>query len=346
MTVTSSEQRSAPRPAPSFLSGVRYEHLLAGVSGGVISTCILHPLDLLKIRFEFNVFTFEYQPPASGLRFAVNEDQWRLSRSSRPSYLPTAVSIVRGEGVRGLYQGLTPNVVGAGSAWGFYFLFYNAFKSSLQGGNTRRQLTAGHHLAAASASGVVTLTLTNPVWVVKTRLCLQSQAGQYSGFTDALLKIGRQEGVRGLYSGFVPGLFGVSHGAVQFVAYEEMKNRYHNYRRQEITTKLGTAEYLTFAALSKLLAAFITYPYQVVRTRLQNTESKYSGSLDCIRKIMTLEGAIGFYKGLTPNLVRVVPATMITFVVYENLSHYLLKREDSEKVVGIVSLVESDEKKS
>ena len=321
----SSDHRSPPRPAPSFLSGVRVEHLVAGVSGGLISTCVLHPLDLLKIRF------------------AVNEDQWKLSRKSRPSYLPSVVKIVRTEGLRGLYQGVTPNIIGAGSAWGFYFLLYNAFKSSLQGGNTRQQLTAAHHLVAASASGVITLSLTNPIWVVKTRLCLQSQPRLYSGFTDALLKIGRHEGLRGLYSGFVPGLFGVSHGAVQFMAYDEMKNKYHNYHGQEITTKLGTAEYLTFAALSKLTAAFLTYPYQVVRTRLQNTDTKYSGSLDCVGKIYKLEGGIGFYKGLTPNLVRVVPATMITFVVYENLSHYLLlKREESQKVVGIVSLAEGE----
>jgi len=320
----SSDHRSSPRPAPSFLSGVRWEHLVAGVSGGLISTCVLHPLDLLKIRF------------------AVNEDQWKLSRSSRPSYFPSAVAIVRGQGLRGLYQGVTPNIVGAGSAWGFYFLFYNAFKSSLQGGDNRQQLTAAHHLVAASASGVITLSLTNPVWVVKTRLCLQTEPRLYSGFTDALVKITRQEGVRGLYSGFVPGLFGVSHGAVQFMAYEEMKNKYHNYHGQDITTKLGTAEYLTFAALSKLTAAFLTYPYQVVRTRLQNTDTKYSGSLDCIGKIFKLEGGIGFYKGLTPNLLRVVPATMITFVVYENLSHHLLKREESQKVVGIVSLTDSE----
>lgn len=279
----------------------------------------------------------------------MNEDQWKLSnRASRPSYLPTAVNIVKTEGVTGLYQGVTPNILGAGSAWGFYFLFYNAFKSGLQGGNRQKQLSAGSHLLAASSSGVLTLTITNPIWVVKTRLCLQSSGGsntkKYSGFIDALVKISRQEGLRGLYSGFVPGLFGVSHGAVQFMAYEELKNSYHNYYKQDITTKLGTLEYLSFAAMSKLLAAFITYPYQVVRTRLQNQEKKYSGSLDCIRKIYTLEGGIGFYKGLTPNLIRVVPATMITFVVYENLSHYLLKREESKKVVGIVSLSEKNEK--
>ena len=55
----------------------------------------------------------------------------------------------------------------------------------------------------------------------------------------------------------------------------------------------------------------------------------------------------GFYKGLSPNLLRVVPATMITFVVYENVSFYLLKRtEEREKVVGIVNLEDGKKGKS
>jgi len=330
------EHRTATKPF-RFLSGVRYEHLVAGVGGGVVATSILHPLDLLKIRF------------------AVNDGQWQLSPSTRPTYRSTVVNILRSEGVRGLYQGVTPNILGAGSAWGFYFFFYNAAKSKMQDGNAQKQLSALSHLLAASSSGVLTLTMTNPIWVVKTRLCLQSgdqnksaaksDARVYRGFLDALVKIARHEGLRGLYSGFVPGLFGVSHGAVQFMAYEELKNSYHNYHKQEITTKLGTIEYLSFAALSKLFAAMTTYPYQVVRARLQDTQSKYISSRDCISKIYNLEGWMGFYKGLTPNLIRVVPATMITFVVYENLSYYLLSRRDkSEKVVGIVNLNENNPK--
>ena len=39
------------------------------------------------------------------------------------------------------------------------------------------------------------------------------------------------------------------------------------------------------------------------------------------------EGPLGFYKGLKPNLMRVVPATAITFVVYEQVSHFLLRRQ-------------------
>lgn len=335
-TEMTTEHRAAPKQF-GFLSGVRYEHLVAGVGGGVVATSILHPLDLLKIRF------------------AVNDSKWQLNSSTRPTYRSTVISILRSEGVQGLYQGVTPNIVGAGAAWGFYFFFYNAAKSNLQGGNAQKQLSALSHLLAASSAGVLTLTMTNPIWVAKTRLCLQSGdkhklAGKsdtkvYRGFTDALVKIARHEGLRGLYSGFVPGLFGVSHGAVQFMAYEEMKNSYHNYYNQEITTKLGTMEYLSFAALSKLFAALSTYPYQVVRARLQDTQNKYVSSRDCIGKIYKLEGWMGFYKGLTPNLIRVVPATMITFVVYENLSFYLLRRKDSEKVVGIVNLPESNPKK-
>ena len=60
----------------------------------------------------------------------------------------------------------------------------------------------------------------------------------YRGMVDALVKMYRYEGIRGLYKGFVPGIFGVSHGALQFMAYEEMKNSYNSYRNLPIDTKL------------------------------------------------------------------------------------------------------------
>ena len=45
--------------------------------------------------------------------------------ADRPQYrgiLDAFVQIHRKEGIRGLYQGVTPNVWGAGASWGFYFL--------------------------------------------------------------------------------------------------------------------------------------------------------------------------------------------------------------------------------
>lgn len=62
------------------------------------------------------------------------------------------------------------------------------------------------HMFAAADAGVLTLLMTNPIWVVKTRLCLQyaedvnmAESKRYRGMTDALKKIYKTEGIRGLY---------------------------------------------------------------------------------------------------------------------------------------------------
>ncbi|XP_075585469.1 solute carrier family 25 member 32 isoform X2 [Dermatophagoides farinae] len=313
-TMTTKSQKTS-KSDMTLSSNVKYEHLVAGISGGVASTLALHPLDLLKVRLAVNDGQVATRPQYSGLINAVT-------------------TIFRQEGVRGFYRGVTPNCWGAGTSWGLYFLFYNAIKSHMSNvGDIQMNLNAGQHIVAASEAGIMTLVLTNPIWVVKTRLCLQyggmsenavQPTKRYSGMLDALTKIYRFEGIRGLYRGFVPGIFGVSHGALQFMAYEELKRYYiehYGLRREE---RLGTAAYLGCAALSKLFAAIITYPYQVVRARLQDQYANYNGVVDVIRRTWRLEGAKGFYKGIVPNLLRVTPACAITFVVYENTSHLLL----------------------
>lgn len=51
LTNTSSNIMKNHSNGNSILSHFKYQHLLAGMSGGAISTLILHPLDLMKIRF-------------------------------------------------------------------------------------------------------------------------------------------------------------------------------------------------------------------------------------------------------------------------------------------------------
>ena len=102
---------SRPPALLNILGPVQFRHMIAGMSGGVVSTVILHPLDLLKIRF------------------AVDD-----GTAGKPRYtsIGQAVKIiVRSEGVRGLYRGVVCNTVTAGSAWGSYFLFYQVGMRSL-----------------------------------------------------------------------------------------------------------------------------------------------------------------------------------------------------------------------
>ncbi|KAL8181823.1 UNVERIFIED_CONTAM: hypothetical protein K2H54_031038 [Gekko kuhli] len=260
---------SAPPAARSLFRHVRFENLVAGLSGGVISTLVLHPLDLVKIRFAVSD-GLELRPKYNGILHCLS-------------------TIWKHEGLRGLYQGVTPNMWGAGASWGLYFFFYNAIKA-YKTEDRQESLGASEHLVSAAEAGAMTLCITNPIWVTKTRLVLQYEAGidpskrQYKGMVDALIKIYKCEGIRGLYKGFVPGLFGTSHGALQFMAYEELKSEYNKHWNRPSDSKLSTLEYITMAALSKIFAVSATYPYQVVRARLQDQHNRYSGVVDVMHR--------------------------------------------------------------
>ncbi|KAF9089345.1 hypothetical protein BGX27_002516, partial [Mortierella sp. AM989] len=318
------------------------DQALAGFTGGAVSTIFLHPLDLIKTRFQVNAA--QGAPRIGGT-------------------LRSFQQIYRSEGFRhGLYRGLTPNFAGATVSWGLYFYLYAGIKAKMPVDPTTKRLGPSQHMAASILGGALTAVVTNPFWVIKTRMCTTQKTtpGAYQSLLGGLVTLVRTEGVKGLYRGIVPALFGVSHGAIQFMAYEQLK-----YWRQEAKKKrwekqfleevrgnantpisdsvmgelmktrvlekkhdwetLSTIEYLCMAASSKVTATVATYPYQVLRSRLQMMSSPqgevaYTGVMDCIRKIRKAEGILGFYKGVAPNVIRVLPGTCITFLVYETVS--------------------------
>ncbi|SNX86587.1 related to FAD carrier protein FLX1 [Melanopsichium pennsylvanicum] len=265
--------------------------------------------------------------------------------------------IVKADGWRGLYRGLSPNVAGNSASWGLYFLWYTMIKERMSANQVitedgPKRLSAGQHLLAASESGAITALMTNPIWVVKTRMFTTprsvafSAAAQasgrpspevYRGLWHGLVSIYKTEGVRGWYKGAGLALFGVSNGAIQFMAYEELKRWRTSVAARKVVTcpgeehvdtnmiKLSNAEYIVMSGVSKVAAILLTYPYQVVRSRIQNhaTSHIYPDIQTCIRLTYTQEGLRAFYKGLVPNLVRILPGTCVTFVVYENVSWVL-----------------------
>ncbi|CAF1434004.1 unnamed protein product [Adineta ricciae] len=287
------------------LSSIQYNQFLAGLSGGVVSSLILHPFDLVKVRFQ--VTETKFVVPNSSLPY----------RPHYTSLFDAFRTIYREKGLmHGLYQGVAPNVLGNGISWGLYLFLYNTV--DILNNKERQNVTLKDRLVYSTVAGVTTISITNPIWVLKTRMCLQyadyRKDTYYKNMFDCIRKIYRSEGIKAFYKGLTPGIFGTIHGTIQFVTYEQMKDFYS---RNFHTTHLSTSIILTFSATSKLLAASITYPYQVVRTRLQDQHQQYNGVVDVIRRTYSREGIGGFYKGLVPALYRVVPACCITFVVYE-----------------------------
>ncbi|PNT26599.1 hypothetical protein POPTR_007G019000v4 [Populus trichocarpa] len=293
----------------------QWENATAGAVAGFATVAAVHPLDVVRTRFQV--------------------DDGRVV--NLPTYKNTAhaiLNIARLEGLKGLYAGFFPAVLGSTVSWGLYFFFYSRAKQRYSK-NRDEKLSPGLHLASAAEAGALVCFCTNPIWLVKTRLQLQNplhQTRRYSGFYDALKTIMREEGWRALYKGIVPSLFLVSHGAVQFTAYEELRKVIVDYKAKQRkedcksadTDLLNSVDYAVLGGSSKIAAIILTYPFQVIRSRLQQRPSmegipRYMDSWHVMKATARFEGFRGFYKGITPNLLKNVPASSITFIVYENV---------------------------
>lgn len=98
-------------------------------------------------------------------------------------------------------------------------------KKEMQGGDPEYRTSAGQHLLAAAEASAITAMMTNPIWVVKTRVFAtpHNAPGAYNGLFNSFARIYRAEGMRGLYRGSLLALVGVSNGSIQFATYEEIK---------------------------------------------------------------------------------------------------------------------------
>ena len=78
------------------------------------------------------------------------------------------------------------------------------------------------------------VVITNPLWLMKTRLQLQgnpndsaNKRGRYRGLVDTITTMYREEGLSGFYKGFLPALLLTSHGAVQVQLFQLLFYRFN-----------------------------------------------------------------------------------------------------------------------
>ena len=78
----------------------------------------------------------------------------------------------------------------------------------------------------------------------------------------------------------------------------------------------GAVTIATIGGFSGALGASLVYPLNLLRTRLQTQGTAihprtYIGFMDVTRQTIEGEGFLGLFRGLTPNLLKVVPAVSI-----------------------------------
>jgi solute carrier family 25 protein 33/36 len=91
-----------------------------------------------------------------------------------------------------------------------------------------------------------------------------------------------------------------------------------------LKSNLGPLRHFWNAATAKLIASIVTYPHEVLRTRMREATTvgndahyKYISLHQSIKTIWKEEGFLAFYGGMPAHLIRVVPNSAIMFFCYE-----------------------------
>ncbi|KAJ3456378.1 hypothetical protein MRS44_016401 [Fusarium solani] len=312
----------------------------SGAVGGFASGIFTCPLDVIKIRLQA-------QGSLVPVRFCTN-----IPKSHYPKLIVS-------------YKYLAADKSGPPEPQIQVLMFKPAYLSSRP--NSVNILSS---IAAGTASTIVT----NPIWTVKVRLMSQAYRPcrsrlfrkkriyrphwHYHSTLDAAYKMYTTEGVGAFYSGLGAALLGLSHVAVQFPTYEYLKTKFTG--KGMGASQDDEAEWvsiLSASVLSKIAASGVTYPHEVIRTRLQTQrrpvpgaefleglggftrlrgtglsgmvlQAKYRGIVDTFHTILREEGWRALYNGMGVNMARSVPAATVTMMSYEYVMSSLLRIKD------------------
>jgi solute carrier family 25 aspartate/glutamate transporter 12/13 len=95
---------------------------------------------------------------------------------------------------------------------------------------------------------------------------------------------------------------------------------------------LESAHHFALGSLAGAFGAFVVYPIDLVKTRMQNQRSArvgqvlYKNSIDCARKVIQNEGFKGLYSGVLPQLVGVAPEKAIKLTVNDIIRGYFTEK--------------------
>eukprot|EP00928_Gymnodinium_smaydae_P064794 TRINITY_DN48056_c0_g1_i1.p1 TRINITY_DN48056_c0_g1~~TRINITY_DN48056_c0_g1_i1.p1 ORF type:complete len:309 (+),score=27.22 TRINITY_DN48056_c0_g1_i1:47-973(+) len=246
---------------------------------------------------------------------------------SRLGFFPMMGTIVKNEGVRGLYSGMAPAVARHIPYTGFRAIGYEYIRRIFCGDDPAK---AGFVAKAASGmtAGAIGQAIAVPCDLVKVRRMGDGRlvaAGKlkkprYTGLIDAFRTIYRMEGLRGMYAGCSP--------AIQRAALVNLGElTTYDTAKQYFVTILGDnlSCHVCSAVCSGFFASLCSTPADVAKSRIMNQARNadgtvlYKGTWDCWVKTVRSEGILALYKGFFPGWMRLGPWQLVFWCTYEQM---------------------------
>ncbi|KAK7112767.1 peroxisomal membrane protein PMP34-like isoform X1 [Littorina saxatilis] len=305
-----SAQSGSEKMAPSIFSYSNLVHAVSGAVGSVVAITVFYPLDTVRTRLQV--------------------DDHRRAKHAHE----ILADIIREEGILGLYRGWLSMAFTMLMSSFVYFYTYHGLRSSLLTPDLSPDPLTD--LVIAYIAGVVNVLVTTPLWVANTRLKLQgaklhtkaydkASDRKYEGIRDCLEKIIQDEGFWSLWNGTAPSLMLAANPAIQFMVYEALK-RY--FQRAYHTAELSGMLYFIIGAIAKAGATVVTYPLQVVQSRLRAGLAKAEKAQSLLQNIMYLvkhQGVGALYKGMEAKLFQTVLTAALMFVAYEKIAAVIFR---------------------
>ncbi|GMH06898.1 hypothetical protein Nepgr_008738 [Nepenthes gracilis] len=292
------DQTVIPEGIGKHVHASRY--LLAGGIAGAVSRTATAPLDRLKVVLQVQTKQANIVPAIKQI--------WKEGK---------LFAFFRGNGL---------NVLKVVPESAIRFYTYEMIKGFIANakGEERADIGASGRLVAGGMAGAVAQTAIYPLELIKTRLqTYEAKCGKVPNLGTMSQDIWIKEGPRAFYRGLVPSLLGIiPYAGIDLAAYETLKDMSKKYIL--LDSEPGPLVQLGCGTISGAVGATCVYPLQVVRTRMQAQRSHTGISmLDVFWRTFQHEGYRGFYKGLFPNLLKVIPSASITYLVYETMKKRL-----------------------
>lgn len=276
---------------------------LAGSGAGLVSSLSLQPFEVIKTRMQ--------------------APKVHAGATSNNMFV-TASCIVKQEGMRGLWAGVTASCIRTAAGAGLYFLLLERVTRELNArfppAKDKNQTLDGlRTFSMGAVSRSLAATLLCPITVVKTRMEYASVSGTtYTGVGQALVSIGSKEGVKGLFSGLGSTLLrDAPFSGLNLVMYTQMRAV-----MQEVAVSQGrdTSAFETFVAgaIAGGIATFATHPPDVLRTRAQ-----LHGMRTTFAGIVKHEGVRALWVGSLPRIARRTLQQAVTWSLYEVIARNL-----------------------
>ncbi|CAG5123306.1 unnamed protein product [Candidula unifasciata] len=285
-------------------------------SAAVVAEAVTYPLDLTKTRLQI-------QGEIGHTLHGAN----KLNQQQR-GMIATAVGIVKEEGLRKLWQGVTPALYRHVIYTGCRMSFYEALRDKVFKRNTDGSFPVWKASVSGLLAGAMGQFFSSPTDLVKVRMQmegkrrLEGKPPRVKNTGHAFRQILAEGGVRGLWRGWVPN--------VQRAALVNLGDlATYDTAKHAILSRTGLEDnhvtHTLASACSGLVAALMGTPADVIKSRVMNQPTKdgkgllYSGSVDCLLKTVRQEGFLSLYKGLLPIWTRMAPWSLVFWLSYEEM---------------------------